>query len=465
MKHSISIILCLAALTFSWSSCRKDQNSSKREPDALSLIAKARAFVSNEVINQPAVLQPGNPRNDRTQRSREIVWSNASIMDFHGQLAVVAPLHFSKEIFVRTPFGGNNNYRLDNQARLLVYQDSAKAWHAEVVTTLPDTSFLNSNQQRFSGLVLVDDWWGNPINKYNFTPDGRVARLVPNANQDASAIPRRLADKVTPDVMIQVCSYISGYNYAVGAEDDGEYWEEFVGCTFMWAPDAGGGGGGSSYIGVETGGGGGSSQPTIYAPTHIILDIKAYLKCFQVTPGATFQVTLCVDQPSPGSRNPWVIKATDGASGSGATSAGHTFLILTENMPGGWSITRSLGFYPSKSIWPLSPPVPGVLNNDENTTFNIAAQYNISSTLFFSMLQFVAANANDNYQVNTYNCTNFALDALNAGHITLPRTIGYWVGGMGVDPGDLGEDIRNYNFSGMTRITTPFLHSNLGTCN
>src|SRR6185503_12793482 len=120
---------------------------------------------------------------------------------------------------------------------------------------------------------------------------------------------------------------------------------------------------------------------------HIIVDIKDYLKCFQNTPGATFQVTVCVDQPSPGSRTPWVIKLNDGSAGFGASSAGHSYLILTENMPGGWSITRSVGFYPSKSITSFSPPVSGVLNNDEISPFNIAAQYNINSTLFFAMLQ------------------------------------------------------------------------------
>jgi hypothetical protein len=243
----------------------------------------------------------------------------------------------------------------------------------------------------------------------------------------------------------------------------------------MYTPDnAGGGGGGSSYSGVGSVGGGSiarpvianlAAAPVIYSPTHIITDIKDYLKCFQNTPGATFQVTVCVDQPSPGSRNPWVISFTDGASGSGATSAGHVYLVLTENMPGGWSITRNVGFYPSRSVWPTTPPVPGVLNDDENTQFDIAAQYNISSPLFFAMLQFINGASGYNYQVNTYNCTNFALDALSAGHIYLPRTIGYWLGGMGVDPGDLGEDIRGFDFTGMTRITSQFFHSNLGICN
>jgi len=453
---------------FFFSQCRKTDTGSERMPP--DLIAGARAFVA-KLREQPPVYQPDNPRNDRTERNREELWASAAVMTFRGWPAVVVPLHSQKDIFLRTTWGGNHNFRLDNQEKLLVYQDSLHAWHAELVTTLPDTTYLNSDRQRFSGMILVDDWWGNPINKFHYTSDGRVERYNPNQNTDVVITPKKIAATTKPVMLVQTCTYIYGYNYAVGAENDGEYWVEFVGCTSMYLPETvDAGGGGSSYSGAGGGGGMSNSKtnlaaaPVILSPTHIIVDIKDYLKCFQNIPGANFQVTVCVDQPSPGSRNPWVISFTDGASGSGATSAGHTYLILTENMPDGRSITRNVGFYPSKFVWPLSPPVPGVLNNDENSPFNIAGQYNISSALFFAMLQFISGAAGDNYQVNTYNCTNFVLDALDVGHIYLPRTIGYWLGGMGVDPGDLGEDIRGFDFTGMSRITTPFFHSNLGTC-
>jgi hypothetical protein len=184
-----------------------------------------------------------------------------------------------------------------------------------------------------------------------------------------------------------------------------------------------------------------------------------------MVPGASFQVALCIEQPSPGTRKPWVISFTDGSSGSGASGAGHCFLILTEVMPSGSYIIRNLGFYPSANVTSFSGPVPGVLNNDEASPFNIAAQYSISANMFSSMLQYISGATAANYQVNTFNCTNFVLDALDAGHIYLPHTIGYWLGGTGVDPGDLGEDIRGYDFAGMTRITDPFLHANIGTCN
>jgi hypothetical protein len=467
---AVTLLLCIPLF---FPNCRKS-DVRRGEPDATELIAQARAFVANDVTSRPAVLLPGNPRNERTQRQRDIVWANASIMNFRGQPAVVAPLHFPKEIFVRTPFGGNNNYRLDNQAKLLVYQDTAKAWHAEVVTSLPDTNFLHSTQSRFSGLILVEDWWGNPINKYMYMPDGRVLRLVPGQDQDASATPKPIADKVTPDVMIQVCSYISGYNYAVGAEDDGEYWEEFVGCTFMWAPDEGGGGGGSAYNGVESGGGALPSTTSTVAnmpPGHPIKNLADYLKCYTNVGGTDhrYTVTVCVDQPTPGTRMPWRL-VDGGPAGSSATQnivdVGHTFLVFTEQY-GSTTITRNIGFYPSGMVTPLNPASPGVFDDNEDDQFNVSATFTVTSANFFIMLNYLqqATNPPLYYNLNSENCTTFALQTLSQGGIFLPSTIGVWIKGSGNDPGDLGEDIRQMApLPNMTKSTTNGFHFNVGVC-
>ncbi|HVU57991.1 MAG TPA: hypothetical protein VHD83_23180 [Puia sp.] len=473
IQSSAVVFSVLLFLSLFFNCCHKAGNNG--EITSHDIITSARAYVQL-IQNQSPLYQNDNPHNDRTTRSRELLWSSAWLTQFRGRPAVLVPVQFSKDIFVKTTWGGNNCFRLNNQERLLVYQDSTRGWHAERVIWLPDSLYLRSNQTMFTGIVLVDDYWGNPLNKYNYAPDGSVQRYVPGQTEAARTGPKQITESVKSQGFIQTCKYVYGYNYAIGDENNGEYWVEFEGCSTMYTPDgaAGGSGGGGSYGGIVSGGSGNASgnihvnlaaSPVIYSPTRIITDIRDYLKCFQNTPGATFQVTVCVDEPSPGSRNPWVIKLDDGASGSGATSAGHTYLVLTENMPGGWSITRNVGFYPSKGVWPLSDPVPGVLNNDETSPFNIAAQYNISNTLFFAMLQYIIGSADSYYQVNTFNCTNFALDALDVGHIYLPHTIGYWIGGMGVDPGDLGEDIRGFDFTGMTRITTPFFHSNLGICN
>jgi hypothetical protein len=71
------------------------------------------------------------------------------------------------------------------------------------------------------------------------------------------------------------------------------------------------------------------------------------------------------------------------------------------------------------------------------------------------------------YDLNTNNCTSFAIHALQAGNINVPATVGSWAdGGFGYDPGDLGEDIRTMALgSSMTRNTTYNDHPNKYNCN
>ena len=69
------------------------------------------------------------------------------------------------------------------------------------------------------------------------------------------------------------------------------------------------------------------------------------------------------------------------------------------------------------------------------------------------------------YNLNANNCTTFSLDALSAGGIKVPATIGTWLDGSGNDPGDLGEDIRIMNLSSnMTSNFVEVAHFNTGTC-
>ena len=150
---------------------------------------------------------------------------------------------------------------------------------------------------------------------------------------------------------------------------------------------------------------------------------------------------------------------------------GHTFLVLTEVIPGNngpTTITRNVGFYPAYATTPFGNGVQGVLNNDEAHEYNISGTFNVGSgDLFFAILSYLSQGNNSGYMynINSNNCTTFAIDALAAGHIYLPSTIGYWLGGLGNDPGDLGEDLRTNNFTGMARSTLEQPHTNAGQCN
>jgi len=87
-------VLLLVIIPLFILNCRKTADN-RGELDSKELITQANAFVAEEILTKPATLQTDNPRNDRTQSPREILWTEASVMDFHGQPAVVAPLHTS----------------------------------------------------------------------------------------------------------------------------------------------------------------------------------------------------------------------------------------------------------------------------------------------------------------------------------------------------------------------------------
>ena len=203
----------------------------------------------------------------------------------------------------------------------------------------------------------------------------------------------------------------------------------------------------------------------------IIQSVKNYFQCFTNVGGSdhTYTITVCVDQPDPGTRAPWTY--TDGGpTGSSNTgnpfNVGHTFLILSESYSG-TTITRNIGFYPSTTVSPISPASPGVFNDDDNHSYNISGSFAVNSAQFFSALNYItAANTSSYlYDLNTNNCTTFALNAAAQAGIALPRTVGTWLDGAGNDPGDLGEDIRSSSNPNMTKNTAPAnSHPNVGQC-
>lgn len=146
---------------------------------------------------------------------------------------------------------------------------------------------------------------------------------------------------------------------------------------------------------------------------------------------------------------------------------GHTFLIFSETY-GSTTITRNVGFYPTGMVNPAYRSSQGKLNNDEGHTYNISATFTVNNAQFFTM---VAYSERGNvpgfmYNLNTENCTSYALHTLSQGGLFLPSTIGTWLNGMGNDPGDLGEDIRQMaSLANMTKSTVENFHPNMGNCN
>ena len=187
-------------------------------------------------------------------------------------------------------------------------------------------------------------------------------------------------------------------------------------------------------------------QMVIESPKKPINDIIDYLKCFKPNPNCTYSVTLAIDQPINGS----------GSSFNPVNPAdvGHTFLIIKQECSDGSSVTRSLGFYPNASVvTPFNPTKPGILGNDENHNYNAQVTIQTNGTALMDLLAIIISSMANNpphspiYDLNTHNCTNWAVNVLSAWGVPVPTTGSEWPfsKGKGLNPGKIGEDIKQWN--------------------
>jgi uncharacterized membrane protein YgcG len=450
--------LLLVASVFLCITCNKHfPDSASQQAD---LVTAARSYIDS-------ISAHGYPVNYRAAQPKTIRWDLARLVQVGRTQAISVPLVFRNAILMKANFVGDQYFHVDYLTQLLFYKDSTGKNTAFVITAFPDSNYFKDPTRPFTGIKFIEDWLGHPLQKLLYTPDGHINQYVPTNKQPAVA-----------EVM-ETCYEITGYNYSPDDPDDIYYWSEPGGCSIDYIDDGsggGGGGGGAGGGGGPSGGGASSAKPsfTILPGTSVIKNIQQYFQCFTNVGGSdhTYTVTVCVDQADPGTRTPWSL-GEDGSSGSSAgdnpVDVGHVFLELTETY-NNTTITRNVGFYPAGNVNPSSTSSQGTLNDDETQVYNISGSFTVNNAQFFNILNFVSQGSNPGYlyNLNTNNCTTFVISAVAQGGITLPRTIGTWLGGAGNDPGDLGEDLRENNIPGMSLNLTggsDNSHYNVGQCN
>ena len=448
---TISLVLLLLA-------CKKTQTKNDSTTD---FISQAHAFFDKTIAVSG---KAPNASNYRANQPKSLLWDQATLVHLSGGDVISVPISYRNDLFVSSKAAPNQAYRLSDITALVITCDTSNIFHAAVVTFVPDTS---SRQGAPAGLYLVEDFEGNSIyGPIHMGPQGDHSSV-----NTSSASNAKEEDYVQS---IQVCNEIDGYNYSPDDPNGGVAWSETSCTTYGFAaqdPAAG-----LPIPGLR-------SLPIsrylpplaviVPPPSSPINSIADYFKCFTQIDDAYHQysVTLAVEQPVTGSRQPWSWTETGlGASSSGGNPffVGHTYLIFLENS-GGLVTTRNVGFYPSGFVAPGLPTAQGALGDDENTGYDVSLTVAVTSQQFFQMLNYTMQgnNVGYDYNLNSNNCTTFALDALDAGGVAIPATVGTWPGGgQGLDPGDLGEDIRGMQLSGnMTRSTVDNSHPNAGNCN
>ena len=474
MIRQFQTILSIFFLILLLNACQKSPGNADAMTAQSQLIQQAKEFFDQQTLSSGQSLT-GNPRLDAIKKP---AWSSAYCVPVSRGTAVVVPVVYQKKLVVTSNFDASQTIPLSQLAQLVIYPDSA-GYKMELVTAFPDSSIQGLHSGLFSGIVFVETWQGKSLAAYKYS-GADILRRQPVSGAPNSTVTGTTTDAAkAPASIIETCFEISGYNYSPDDPDGGYSWTESAGCSYQYVRDDGGGSGGNGGGGGLSGGGYGSiashtslslRNPKIVSGPNIIGNVQNYFGCFNNVGGNDhiYTVTLCVDQPVPGTRQAWGY--ADGATGTSATNnpfdVGHTFLIFSETA-GGSTITRNVGFYPRTVVDPFAQSDQGQLNDNESSGYNISLTINIDNAQFFNMLNYISQGNNPGYMynLNSNNCTTFVIDALQAGSVNLSTQIGVWLNGSGYDPGDLGEDIRTMPLaSNMTRNTVDNPHPNVGTC-
>lgn len=185
---------------------------------------------------------------------------------------------------------------------------------------------------------------------------------------------------------------------------------------------------------VEASGGGGT-QATI-----LVIDIegekidpKEETKCFDKTKPAV--LTVYVQQPNENTRDKM-----------GENSVGHSFIGIQQG-----TIQRIIGFYPDSPNASLISSQKSELHDNSNTLYHVSISIGIDAGKLSSVINYIN-DYSKTYDLNNYNCSDFAIGAAERGGLKLPKTTGSYnaviVNFKGRNPGDLGQDIRNMNIPG-----------------
>ena len=139
------------------------------------------------------------------------------------------------------------------------------------------------------------------------------------------------------------------------------------------------------------------------------IDVKAYLKCFGNIPdaGASCSVEILTDVPVDSDPT----KIFNWQTGS----PGHTFLQLRKTN-GGQIVTQNIGFYPDQSWKTTLTPAPVNAKFADNGLheFNASLKMSVNPEDFQHMLNEISQLSGIvKYDIDEYNCTDFALQVFN----------------------------------------------------
>ena len=142
------------------------------------LITKAKDFFNSSVLNT-ATSSEGN-LDARQRLKKTALWDKAYISVTAKQEVVAVPLKYERPMKFKTNI---SEFNLKDQAKLLIFKGADGKLKAEVLTYIPSE---NNPQDQISGIIMVEDWAGNRINRY-MNQKGKLYRLVDNRSTNLAS--------------------------------------------------------------------------------------------------------------------------------------------------------------------------------------------------------------------------------------------------------------------------------------
>ena len=284
----------------------------------------------------------------------------------------------------------------------------------------------------YNGTIIIRSLKNAELLKSDIVNGYIVAtRPVKEAHKETPIVPSEPGYVELPEVVV-IGQRLSG---------GGMSFTDWINFGSLFAGSGGGSGSSatSNYYGpmdgsasYENGGGGGGSntanntktkQPVLLDYEEAIsdppIDLAKYLKCFTNIPdaGSTCSIEIFADIPVDSDPN----KLLNWQTGS----PGHVFLQLTKTN-GRQYTSQIIGFYP-KQGWKVSlsnAPVNGKFVDNSHHEFNASLRMNITAAqqeniinLMLYLSKFVK------YDIDEYNCTDFALEVFNSERVADPIKI------------------------------------------
>lgn len=469
MKKITLFPLAIVCLVFSY--CRKDVPVKGKDSYHITIEEASRYF--NEELANTGKITKRHELIDKPD------WQHATLSKAGEREVLIVPLLFKKDLTIKTN-GDSITLSVQSLTKLLFYKEARDQIASELVTTIPDNAFFRNKDaaRRFTGMVWIEAWNGSAIGGNRYAADGSITGF-------------NLGGEVTQDSLFKEADfedqwcYVDFY-YCVDASG-------YVTCSYNFSkayrcgtgigtvgeldprlyPVYGGGGnsGGTTTPPGDATVGIGLNTTILSAPDKPITDPYQYKRCFNRGSNSLYRIILYIDQPVAGTRaliadkygntDPLSVDLT-------SKTVGHTWITFEETTSNGSIVRRSFGFWPQTSVTPVNPRARAILGNDEEREYDVNLEIGLTPTAFLSLLEDCSKGNAEMYDLNTNNCTGWALDKIyKHTSVALPKTLDTWAfgSGNGPTPGNLGEDIRQMNLSlisGNSTVTNVKRNTNTG---